>query len=243
MVVLEVIATCVEDALLAEECSAGRLELITAITEGGLTPSIGMIEQVVAAVDIPVNVMVRPHSRSFVYGKQDVATMSADIKAIAATGAAGIVIGALTVDRDIDEAFLEQVLPLAGKLDVTFHRAFDDLEDMVAGLRTLLRYPQISRVLTSGGVRPAPEAVPMIRKLVEITRDREAGSLSQPSSGHSLRILAGHGLTIEGIESFIEATGVSEVHFGSAVRLDSSALAPIDPTRLKDLVNKISNIG
>ncbi|MEK4513256.1 copper homeostasis protein CutC [Paenibacillus sp. FSL K6-2524] len=243
MVVLEVIATCVEDALLAEECGAGRLELITAITEGGLTPSIGMIEQVVAAVDIPVNVMVRPHSRSFVYGKQDVATMSADIKAIAATGAAGIVIGALTVDRDIDEAFLEQVLPLAGKLDVTFHRAFDELEDMVAGLRTLLRYPQISRVLTSGGVRPAPEAVPMIRKLVEITRDREAVSLSQPSIGHSLRILAGHGLTIEGIESFIEATGVFEVHFGSAVRLDSSALAPIDPTRLKDLVNKISYIG
>lgn len=243
MVVLEVIATCVEDALLAEECGAGRLELITAITEGGLTPSIGMIQQVVDAVNIPVNVMVRPHSRSFVYGKQDIATMSADIKAIAATGAAGIVIGALTVDRSIDEAFLEQVLPLAGKLDVTFHRAFDELEDMVAGLRTLLRYPQISRVLTSGGVSPAPEAVPMIRELVELTRGREAGSLSHPSSGHPLSIIAGHGLTVEGIESFIAATGVSEVHFGSAVRLDSLALAPIDPTRLRNLVNKINSIG
>ena len=49
-VVLEVIATTVADAMAAARGGADRLELITATGEGGLTPSIGMIEAVVAAM-------------------------------------------------------------------------------------------------------------------------------------------------------------------------------------------------
>ncbi|MFD0715807.1 copper homeostasis protein CutC [Paenibacillus sp. GCM10027626] len=218
---LEVIATCVEDAQLAEANGADRIELITAITEGGLTPGIGMVSQVVRAVDIPVQVMVRPHSRSFVYSKADVDTMLAEIEAIGAAGAAGIVIGALTAEGTINEQVLEQLLAAAGKLDVTFHRAFDELADQAAGLRTLARYPQISRVLTSGGLQPAPEAIPAIRQLV---------SLSQENGP---RILAGYGLTPEGIASFVAQTGVTEVHFGSAVRVGRQGLAPIDPQQVQ----------
>ncbi|UVI33834.1 copper homeostasis protein CutC [Paenibacillus spongiae] len=230
--ILEIIATCVEDAIAAEENGADRIELITAITEGGLTPGIGMVEQVVQAVSIPVNVMVRPHSRSFVYGSSDVATMAAEVKAIAATGAAGIVLGALTAEGQIDERALETLLPLAGGLDVTYHRAFDELKDQIAGLRTLARYPAISRVLTSGGPRPAPEAVPEIRRLVE-----EAGAC-----GGLPRILAGSGLTPETVIPFIEQTGVTEVHFGSAVRFGRSGLAPIDPAQLRSLADRIHGI-
>ncbi|MCQ6561429.1 copper homeostasis protein CutC [Paenibacillus mendelii] len=227
--ILEVIATCVEDARAAEENGADRIELITAITEGGLTPGIGMVEQVVQAVKIPVNVMVRPHSRSFVYGKHDIDTMAAEVKAIAAAGAAGVVLGALTADGEIDEQALETLLPLAENLNVTFHRAFDELVDQIAGLRTLARYPSITRVLTSGGLGPAPEAAPAIRKLVE---EAEA-------CGGLLRILAGNGLTPESIVSFIEQTGVSEVHFGSAIRIGRSGLAPIDAAQLRALADML----
>lgn len=225
--ILEVIATCMDDALRAEENGADRLELITAITEGGLTPGIGLIRQVVQTVRIPVHVMVRPHSRSFVYSKHDLETMVAEIQAIAAAGAAGIVVGALTADGGIDEKALDAMLPAANGLQVTFHRAFDELDDQLAGLQTLLGYPPITRVLTSGGQRPAPEAMPAIRKLVEA------------AEGSPLRILAGNGLTPEGIESFIEQTGVTEVHFGSAIRYGRSGLAPIDPVRLRALSNSI----
>ncbi|MCU6792015.1 copper homeostasis protein CutC [Paenibacillus sp. WQ 127069] len=225
--ILEVIATCMDDALRAEENGADRLELITAITEGGLTPGIGMIEQVAKSVKIPVHVMVRPHSRSFVYDKHDLETMTAEIKAITTTGAAGIVVGALTEEGKIDEKTLESMLTWAGGLNVTFHRAFDELEDQIAGLRILTRYSQISRVLTSGGLHPAPEAIPTIRRLVE------------ESYGSSLQILAGNGLTPEVIKSFIEQTGVKEVHFGSAVRYGRSGLAPIDPIQLRALADSL----
>jgi copper homeostasis protein len=49
-VLLEVIATTVADARLAAQAGADRLELVTAMGEGGLTPSIGLIEAVVDAV-------------------------------------------------------------------------------------------------------------------------------------------------------------------------------------------------
>lgn len=229
--VLEVIATCMDDALTAEAHGADRLELITAITEGGLTPGIGLIEQVAKAVSIPVFVMVRPHSRSFFYSKYDIETMAAETRAIAVSGAAGVVLGALTSEGRIDERALEILLPLTDGLQVTFHRAFDHLEDQIAGLRTLGNYPQITRVLTSAGPGPAPEAIPAMRRLVEEAR------------GGSVGILAGSGLNPEGITSFIEQTGVTEVHFGSAVRYGNESLAPIDPVVLRALADSLRSDG
>ncbi|BBI31997.1 copper homeostasis protein CutC [Cohnella abietis] len=225
--IIEVIATCLQDAIIAEENGANRLELITSITEGGLTPGIGMVEQVVRTVNIPVHVMVRPHSRSFVYDSYDIVTMASEIKAISSVGAAGVVIGALTADNLIDERFLETMLGLTAGMNVTFHRAFDELQDQIAGIKTLMKYPAINRVLTSGGVKPAFEAIPEIRRLVEEVR------------GSHMTILAGHGLQVEGIHSFIEQTSVTEVHFGSAVRINRSGLEPIDSVQMRLLADSL----
>ncbi|MFF2481076.1 copper homeostasis protein CutC [Paenibacillus sp. NPDC058071] len=224
---LEVISTCMDDVIVAEANGADRLELITAFTEGGLTPGIGLVQQAAKTVSIPVFAMVRPHSRSFVYSEQDLQTMEAEVRAIADSGASGIVLGALTAEGRIDERALDRLLPLAGSLDVTFHRAFDELEDQLAGLRTLWQYPSIKRILTSAGPAPAPQSMPAMRRLVEASRD-----------GH-VQILAGSGLKRQGIESFIETTGVEEVHFGSAVRYGGDSLSPIDPVALRDLADSL----
>lgn len=221
--ILEVIATCVDDAITAEKNGADRLELITAITEGGLTPGIGMVQEVMKAVSVPVHVMVRPHSRSFVYAKHDIDTMVSEIKAIRNAGAAGVVLGALTPDGRVDELSLALMLDAAGDMQVTFHRAFDELEDQFEALDTLKRYRKITRILTSGGPKPASESVPRIRELVERAK------------GSQLRILAGSGLHHDIIREFIRLTGVDEVHFGSAVRCSKSGLQAIDPVSLRDL--------
>ena len=225
--ILEVIATCVDDAVTAEKYGVDRLELITAITEGGLTPGIGMVQEVLKAVSVPVHVMVRPHSRSFVYTKHDIDTMTAEIKAIRNAGAAGVVLGALTPDGRVDEPSLAFMLEAAGDMQVTFHRAFDELEDQFEGLNTLKRYRQITRILTSGGPKPAPESVPRIRELVARAK------------GSQLCILAGSGLHHDMIREFIQLTGVDEVHFGSAVRYHKSGLQAIDPVSLADLAARI----
>jgi len=228
---LEVIATCMEDALTAEACGADRLELITAMTEGGLTPGIGLVRQVVKSVNIPVMVMVRPHSRSFVYSEHDIATMAAEIEAIADAGAAGVVLGTLTDGGKIDEQALQTLLPLTRGMQVTFHRAFDELQDQFEGLRVLASYPQITRVLTSAGAASAADAAQKMRQLVD------------QSAGGPVKILAGSGLTPENVIRFIEETGVREVHFGSAVRYNRSGLSAIDPVVLRALADTLHKIG
>lgn len=227
---LEVIATCMADALTAEECGADRLELITAITEGGLTPGIGLVKQVVRNVGIPVHVMVRPHSRSFHYSNEDIETMALEIESIREAGAAGIVVGAITRHRTVDERALERLVPLAGDMQITFHRAFDELDNLSQGMKLLHHYPQITRVLTSGGVRPAAEAIYEIWELV------------QACQGKNLQILAGHGLTPENVMEVVRRTGVREVHFGSAVRQGRAALAPIDAVVLRALADELHNL-
>lgn len=225
--ILEVIATTLQDALTAEECGADRIELITAVTEGGLTPSIGLIERVTERVHIPVNVMLRPHSRSFIMDDEDLETMLADISRIKTTGAAGLVLGPLTSEGTIDEPMLKKLLAEAGSLDITYHRAFDEVSDQLAAYEVLRAYPQISRILTSGGTSPAPQSVPQIKQLVKCSQ------MGGP------RILAGYGLTPEGILSFVGETGVSEVHFGSSIREGRSGLGLIDGEQLRLLADRL----
>src|SRR3984885_7567608 len=149
-VLLEVIATTVAEARLAARAGADRLELITAMGEGGLTPSVGLIEAAAAAVDIPVNVIVRPHSRSFVFDADDYTVMLRDVRAVAAAGANGVVIGMLTPDGEIDREGLARAVDAAEGLALTFHRAFDETRDLRAALDVLLEFDSVTTVLTSG---------------------------------------------------------------------------------------------
>ena len=56
---LEVIACSVTDAIAAAQGGAHRIELISRFDIGGLTPSLGLVRDVIRAVKIPVRVMLR----------------------------------------------------------------------------------------------------------------------------------------------------------------------------------------
>lgn len=219
--VLEVIATSAADVHIAAENGADRIELISGIMEGGVTPSKGLIAQAVKASNIPVQVMIRPHANHFCYDKDDVAVMKEDIATAKALGAAGIVLGALTEEGKVDEAVLEELLEEAGELSVTFHRAFDEIDHQMEALEILHKYPQIDRVLTSGGAASVLDAEERIKQMVQWS---EKGSLS---------ILAGSGLTLDTLEAFIDQTGVKEVHLGRSVRKNGHQLETLDPQKVR----------
>ncbi|SAK52405.1 copper homeostasis protein CutC [Caballeronia ptereochthonis] len=221
MSLLEVIATTVADARAAQRGGADRLELVTAMGEGGLTPSIGLIEAVVEAVGIPVNVIVRPHSRSFVYDADDYAVITRDVRAIAKTDANAIVVGMLRANGEVDTGGLARVIEAADGLPLTFHRAFDEARDLFSAFETLLRFDAVTNVLTSGGKPSVLEARATIARLVE----RAAGT--------RCAVLAGAGLSVDAVAPFVASTGVRAVHFGSGVRVDGNALAPVDEARVR----------
>ncbi|CAE6831643.1 copper homeostasis protein CutC [Paraburkholderia haematera] len=229
-VLLEVIATTVADARLAVQAGANRLELVTAMGEGGLTPSIGLIEAVVAAVEIsaagvpaagvPVNVIVRPHSRSFVYDADDYAVMLRDVRAVKAAGANAVVIGMLTADGEIDHEGLARAIDAADGLPITFHRAFDETRDLQKSLDVLLGFDAVTNVLTSGGKPSVLQAESIMSDLV------------RQAAGSHCTVLAGAGLTVDAVAGFVSATQVQAVHFGSGVRVGGNGLAPVDATKV-----------
>lgn len=203
---LEIIASTVEEAVAAEQAGADRIELVSALSEGGLTPSYGLIRQVVSTVEIPVHVLVRPHSKSFVYSKSDEETIITDIDLIRELGAAGIVVGSLTADGRIDEGFLGRIIKHKGELSLTFHRAIDSSRDILEAAEVLADFPEVDRILTSGGQATALEGKETITRLIEDHPD--------------LIILPGSGITLENAEALLEATKASELHVGSAVLQD-----------------------
>lgn len=173
-ILLEVIATTIGDARAAARAGADRIELVTAISEGGLTPSVGVIEAVVAAVPIPVNVIVRPHSRSFSYDASELAAIARDVRAAVAAGANGIVFGMLDAHGDIDLDALRRIADAADGRDLTFHRAFDVARDLNAAFDTLLRVPSVTSVLTSGGHPSVLDARDVVARMVRRAAARRA---------------------------------------------------------------------
>lgn len=225
---IEIIAMTPDDARRIEDCGAERIELISAFSEGGLTPSYGMIEKVVQAVKIPVNVMIRPHSKSFVYTREEIDTMKRDIAVARELGANGVVFGVLNGNGRICEDSIQELIELCSGLDITFHRAIDELPDIVEGIKLLSRYPQIKTVLTSGGKGNISRNVNTIKDMVK-------------NSGH-IKVMVGGGLNFDNVKQIIEETGASEYHFGTAVRYNKSCFGDVDSKGLKELIEIFKNL-
>lgn len=219
---VEIISYTLADAKLAAAGGADRLELITAPVEGGLTPSAGLVQAVREATDLELRVMIRPHSRHFHYDEDDLTTMEQEIAAFRHLGIDGYVLGLLTPERAIDTLGLERLLHAAEGLPVTFHRAFDEADQLDTALLTISRYPQITHILTSGGQASVLEAADTIKSLQSLSRQVKGPIL-----------LPGAGLNADSLEAFLSDTQVSEFHMGSGVRNHGQILEPIDPLLLK----------
>ena len=220
-ILLEVIATTLADAKAAARGGADRLELVTAMGEGGLTPSIGLIDAVLEAVTIPVHVIVRPHSRSFAYDPDDYAVMLRDVRAVKSAGAQAVVIGMLTPSREVDRDGLQRAIDAADGMPLTFHRAFDEARDLAEAFDVLLGFNAVKTVLTSGGKPSVLDAQTQIETLVRRAADTPC------------TVLAGAGLTVDRVAAFASATQVRAVHFGSGVRVGGMGLAPVDENEVR----------
>lgn len=224
---IEIIATTIEDAKRIEKSGCSRIELVSALTEGGLTPSYSLIKNVVQAVNIPVNVMIRPHAKSFIYTPEEIQLMKEDILIAKDLKANGVVLGVLNEKNEICEESLSELLSVCDGIDVTFHRAIDELFDPVSGIKVLAKYPQITNVLTSGGKGNIEDNIRVIRDMIY-------------NAGH-INVLLGGGLNLQNIAYIMDKAKATDYHFGTAVREDSSAFGEISLEKIKELV-EIKNI-
>ncbi|WDV45459.1 copper homeostasis protein CutC [Clostridiaceae bacterium M8S5] len=222
---IEVIALTVEDAKIIEEYGGDRIELVSALSEGGLTPSYGLIEAVVKAVDIPVNVMIRPHSNSFNYTFKEITLMKRDIEIARELGANGVVLGVLNDLNMINTDYLEKLLSNCDGLDVTFHKAIEHTKDIIKSAKLLNKFPQITTILTSGGIKKVHENLKTINKIIK--------------EAENIDILVGGGLNFENIEQIKYNVNTSSFHFGTALRYDKSMNKAVSPKLMKKIVQSL----
>jgi copper homeostasis protein len=197
-VLLEACLDSLELAIAADRAGAGRIELCDRLDVGGTTPSRELIEQVVAAVGIPVFPIIRVRGGDFFHTVAEVEQMKRDAEMAASAGAAGIVIGVLKPDRTIDRVATRAVMDIVPHLPVTFHLAFDQAADQLAALETVAEVG-VTRILTRGGGKTALDGVDGLRRLV----DRSAGRV---------HIMAGGGVREDNAEEIVRRSGVAEVH-------------------------------
>lgn len=203
---IEVCAYSVADCQAAQQAGANRVELCGARAEGGITPSIGLIRQVRAAVTLPIYVMIRPRGGDFVYADDELAVMLADIDAARDAGADGVVLGTLLPDGRINTERTRQLLDRAAPLPVTFHRAFDLTRDPHEALDTLIELG-VQTILTSGQQAKAPAGSDLLRALAT----QAAGRIA---------IMAGSGVNADNARQ-LAATGVDALHLTGSVPSDS----------------------
>lgn len=201
-VLLEICVASVNDAVAAVAAGAGRLELNSALSLGGLTPSAGLFAEVRRRVAVPVIAMIRPRPGGFCYSDTDFAVMLRDAAGLIAAGADGLAFGILTAGGEIDTKRCRTLRAACGPRDAVFHRAFDVTPDPVAALETLVSLG-FTRVMTSGQAVSALEGADLIARL------------NRQSAGR-IEVLSAGGIKPATAASLMARTGCRQVH--AAVR-------------------------
>jgi copper homeostasis protein len=154
--------------------------------------------------------MVRPRGGDFFYADAEFESMQNDIDLAKELRMEGVVLGLLNSEGRVDIERTKQLVERARPLSVTFHRAFDECADLRASLEDVIK-TGVTRLLTSGGERTAPEALGVLRELVRI-------------AGERLIVMPGSGLHAGNIQGAVAKTGAREFHAG----LSSVVANPVD---------------
>jgi copper homeostasis protein len=192
----------VRDALLAASSGAARIELCQALELGGLTPSPATVELACQRQPLPVMAMNRPRAGGFHYDPWEQEVLLRDAQLLVRAGAAGVVVGCLTADGQIDVAACRQLRQAIGPAEAIFHKAFDYVSNFTEALEQLIELG-FQRVLTSGGAQTAMQGAEVIAQL-------------QRQAAGRIEILPGGGVNADQVSQLLAATGCDQVHVGLA---------------------------
>ena len=206
---IEVCVDSMESVREAVRGGADRLELCANLIIGGTTPSPYCIREA-AKLGVPVNVLIRPRFGDFLFTQEEKQEQLESIAQLAALGAHGAVVGALTADGALDTAFLSACREAAKGLHLTLHRAFDVCRDAQEALEQAIQMG-FDTILTSGQRAAAMEGAALLAELVEKADGR-------------IVIMPGSGVNDKNIAQLWRKTGAQAFHL-SAKRTVKSGMA------------------
>ena len=224
--IVEICANSRQSAINAVAGGAMRIELCRQLELGGTTPTEDDIRYCVHELKLRTHVLVRPRAGDFVYTDAEFEQVCREVELCRQCGAHAVVVGFLTPDGMIDEERTRHVVQLAAPMEVTFHRAFDEMcQDPLEALETIIRCG-CHRLLTSGCQPNAEAGIPTIRALVQQAHGR-------------ILIMAGAGVTPGNACRIVQETGVPEIH-GSCKHTLPDGTSETNPETVRQLIKSIS---
>ena len=202
--ILEVIACSVADAIEAEKGGAGRLEVVSALDRGGLTPSLELVRAIRDAVDLPLRVMVRESDGYETSGETEIEKLCAAAKELSRLDVDGLVLGFLK-GKTIDLELTRRILAAAPRLRATFHHAFEDAANQVQAIREIKKLSQVDRILSHGGSG-------------ELEQRRQRLDDCVHAAAPEIMIVAGGRIDSRAIALLRQTSAVREFHVGRAAR-------------------------
>jgi copper homeostasis protein len=218
---LEVIVTSVQDAIEAEVGGADRLELVRDLEVGGLTPSLELVNRVLAAVALPVRVMLREQASMSAGGMAGIALLTLRAEEFSRLPIDGIVAG-FTEKGKIDRTAMSAVIQAAPHCAITFHRAFDELADPAAAINELKEFAQVDRILTIGGSGDWK------------TRKQRLQTW-QKIAAPEIALLVGAGLSPDVLMDLRNGSGLQEFHIGRAARRPQTVFGAVHRDAVRQL--------
>ena len=149
--ILEACVETIQEAMMAEEKGADRIELCSNLSIGGTTPSYAVVETAKKILKIPVMVMIRPRGGSFTYSEMEIKKMEQSIEICKELGIYGVVFGILRPDKTVDHSLNQRLADHAENMEITFHKAIDETKHILDAVRDIMKIKGVSRILTSGG--------------------------------------------------------------------------------------------
>ena len=169
--ILEICVDSLASARAAIAGGADRIELCSALSIGGLTPYLALLQQIREESDIPIRCLMRPRAGDFLYTPDEIRQMTRQIRELRAEGANGFVIGCLTPEGDLDAVAMTPLLEAADGAALTLHRCIDVSRDP---LKTYLDAAAmgIDTVLTSGAAPNCSAGMDTIGNLLQLREQR-----------------------------------------------------------------------
>lgn len=220
--ILEICAFHIDSCIIAEQAGAARVELCDNPIEGGTTPGYGTIRQTREKISILLYPIMRPRSGNYFYSTEEFAILKDDIDMCKQLGCDGISVGVQTIDSEIDTERLKRIVEWAGPMGVTCNRVFDCAPDPFKALEDIISCG-CERILTSGQKTAAPDAAPLLAKLVRQAGDR-------------IIIMPGAGVKSTNIAKLKAECGAAEFHSSARV------IAPNPVTYINKEVNDYGNV-
>jgi len=167
-VIIESCVETLEEALLAEQKGADRIELCGDLAQDGLTPSPELIASVHARLTIPIKVMIRPHNQGFVYNAADKIKISKDLEMVAKHGITDLVYGSLKEGR-LDLEDIKQFYLQSQPTSLTIHKAIDQSTEPMNDVLELVKWAYNEgirlSILSSGQAATAMEGIARLQRM------------------------------------------------------------------------------